>query len=78
MLEAFEALPPDDKRAFAFEVLHRSRDLGVLEAQSGNDAEWEHNLRMLLRQFQNESEPAKAQQQWKQIEKEVFGVEFDD
>ena len=27
LLEAFEALPPNDKQAFAFEVLRRTRDV---------------------------------------------------
>ena len=27
LLEAFEALPPDDKQSFAVEVLRRTRDL---------------------------------------------------
>ncbi|HTP86350.1 MAG TPA: hypothetical protein VMJ34_05355 [Bryobacteraceae bacterium] len=27
LLQAFEALPPDDKQAFAVEVLRRTRDL---------------------------------------------------
>ena len=38
----------------------------------------ERKLRETIRQFQNESDPNDAQRQWKQIEKEVFGVEYDD
>jgi hypothetical protein len=38
----------------------------------------ERKLRETIRQFQNESDPNDAQRQWKKIEKEVFGVEYDD
>jgi hypothetical protein len=38
----------------------------------------ERKLRAMVRQFQNESDANKSQRQWKQIEKEVFGVEYDD
>jgi len=78
LLDAFDALPADDKRAFAFEILSRSRELGLNAPSTGDDSEWEAQLRALIRQFQNESDAEKAQAHWKRIERQVFGVDFDD
>jgi hypothetical protein len=38
----------------------------------------ERKLRQIIRTFQNEGDTDKAHRQWKQIEKEVFGVEYHD
>ncbi len=38
----------------------------------------ERKLRKMIQDFQNEPNTAKSNQQWKQIEKEVFGVEYHD
>ncbi len=35
-------------------------------------------LEQMVERFQSEPDPAKAHQQWKQIEKLLFGVEFPD
>ena len=38
----------------------------------------ERKLRQTIRNFQNESDTSTSHRQWKQIEKEVFGVEYND
>lgn len=38
----------------------------------------DQKLRQMIRKFQNQPDNNKSHQQWKQIEKEVFGVEFND
>jgi hypothetical protein len=38
----------------------------------------ERKLRQMIRTFQNEGNPTKSDTQWKRIEKEVFGVDFND
>ena len=38
----------------------------------------ERKLRAMIRRFQNQPLGDKSHQQWRQIEKEVFGVEYDD
>ena len=38
----------------------------------------ERKLRETIRAFQNEPDPEKSRRQWKQIEKEVFGVDYPD
>ena len=38
----------------------------------------ERKLRTMIRIFQNESDADRSHQQWKQIEKEIFGLEFHD
>jgi hypothetical protein len=38
----------------------------------------ERKLREMIRNFQSEPDTAKSSRQWKQIEKEVFGVEYHD
>jgi hypothetical protein len=38
----------------------------------------ERKLRDMIRTFQNERDAAKSHKQWAQVEKEVFGVEYDD
>jgi hypothetical protein len=38
----------------------------------------ERKLRELIRKFQSESNETGARQQWKQIEKMVFGVDYPD
>ncbi len=38
----------------------------------------ERRLRTMIGKFQGEPGNIKAHQQWKQIEKEVFGVDFED
>jgi len=38
----------------------------------------ERKLRQMIRNFQDEGDTGKSHSQWKQIEKEVFGVEYDD
>ena len=38
----------------------------------------ERKLRQMIQAFQNEGETGKSHRQWKQIEKEVFGVEYND
>lgn len=38
----------------------------------------ERKLRGLIRTFQNERDAGKSDRQWQQIEKEVFGVDYDD
>jgi hypothetical protein len=38
----------------------------------------ERKLRGMIRAFQNESDADKSNRQWKQIEKEVFGVDYHD
>ena len=38
----------------------------------------ERKLRQTIRSFQNEGDASKSYRQWKQIEKEVFGVDYHD
>ena len=38
----------------------------------------EQKLRKMIRQFQDEPEAGSSHEQWKRIEKEVFGVEYND
>jgi hypothetical protein len=38
----------------------------------------ERQLRETIREFQNEPDTNKSRKQWKQIEKEVFGVDYND
>jgi len=38
----------------------------------------ERKLRQMIRNFQNEGDTSTSHRQWKQIEKEVFGVEYND
>lgn len=38
----------------------------------------ERKLRQTIRNFQNEGDAGKSHSQWKQIKKEVFGVEYND
>jgi len=38
----------------------------------------ERKLRRTIRDFQNETDADTSQRQWKQIEKEVFGVDYND
>jgi hypothetical protein len=38
----------------------------------------EKKLRQMIRQFQEEPNAVQSHRQWKQIEKEVFGVEYND
>jgi hypothetical protein len=38
----------------------------------------ERKLREAIRTFQNERDGGKAHERWKQIEKEVFGVDYND
>jgi hypothetical protein len=38
----------------------------------------ERKLRQMIRSFQNEGDTSTSHRQWKQIEKEVFGVEYND
>jgi hypothetical protein len=38
----------------------------------------ERKLRQMIRNFQEEGDTSKSHSQWKQIEKEVFGVEYHD
>ena len=38
----------------------------------------ERKLRQMIRNFQNEGDNSTSHRQWKQIEKEVFGVEYND
>jgi hypothetical protein len=38
----------------------------------------ERKLRQMIHTFQNEGDASKSRHQWKQIEKEVFGVEYND
>ena len=38
----------------------------------------ERKLRSMIRKFQNQPPGEESHQQWRQIEKEVFGVEYDD
>ena len=38
----------------------------------------ERKLRRMIRTFQNECDTGTSNRQWKQIEKEVFGVEYND
>jgi hypothetical protein len=38
----------------------------------------EQRLREMIRTFQNEQEPGKSHKLWRRIEKDVFGVEYDD
>ena len=38
----------------------------------------EQKLRESIRAFQNERDAGKSHAQWKQIEKEVFGVDYND
>lgn len=38
----------------------------------------ERKLRHMIRDFQNEPSASKSHGQWKEIEKELFGVEYDD
>ena len=38
----------------------------------------EQKLREAIRTFQNERDAGRSHEQWKQIEKEVFGVDYND
>ena len=38
----------------------------------------QRKLRQMIRNFQNEGDTSTSHRQWKQIEKEVFGVEYND
>lgn len=38
----------------------------------------ERKLRKIIRDYQNEPDAGKSHRQWKQIEREVFGVEYED
>jgi len=38
----------------------------------------ERKLRQMIRNFQNEGDTSTSHRQWKRIEKEVFGVEYND
>jgi hypothetical protein len=38
----------------------------------------ERKLRQMIRNFQNEGDTSTSHRQWKQIEKEVFGVQYND
>jgi uncharacterized protein YbaP (TraB family) len=38
----------------------------------------ERKLRQMVRQFQDEPDSVKSHKQWRQIEKEVFGVDYRD
>ena len=38
----------------------------------------ERKLRQMIRKFKNEGDTSTSHRQWKQIEKEVFGVEYND
>jgi hypothetical protein len=38
----------------------------------------ERKLRQMIRTFQNEGDTTKSDSQWKRIEKQVFGVDFND
>jgi glutamine phosphoribosylpyrophosphate amidotransferase len=38
----------------------------------------ERKLRQMIRNFQNEGDTSTSHRQWKQIEKEVFGVDYND
>ena len=38
----------------------------------------EQELRQMIRDFQNEADADTSQRQWKQIEKEIFGVDYHD
>src|SRR4051812_2773479 len=38
----------------------------------------ERRLRQMIRDFQSEADPQKSHDQWKGIEKEVFGVDYSD
>ena len=44
---------------------------GVVEAR-------ERKLRRMIQSFQNEGDTGRSHRQWKQIEREVFGVEYND
>jgi hypothetical protein len=38
----------------------------------------EQKLRAMIRAFQDERDSGKSQHQWQRIEKEVFGMDYDD
>ena len=38
----------------------------------------EQKLRAMIRAFQDEQDSGKSQHQWQRIEKEVFGMDYDD
>ncbi len=38
----------------------------------------ERRLREMISRFQNEPDADRSHRQWKEIEREVFGVEYDD
>jgi len=77
LLDAFDALPAEEKRTFLSAVLLRSRGASLNAANAPADA-WEHQLAAMIRLFQDETDPQRAHEQWKRIETEVFGVAFDD
>jgi RimJ/RimL family protein N-acetyltransferase len=49
---------------------------GIGEAHQGRGLE--SRLRKMIRGFQNEPNAGKSHQQWKEIEKEIFGVDYRD
>ena len=71
-----------EKLTEAAETLHRNQMVSMLQSGKTLGAAGrrsrERKLRQMVRQFQGEPDAVQSHKQWKQIEKEVFGVDYHD